>query len=361
MVDPHPFIVSVETSEDALNQTSVRYSFGTDSSGVNVSIRYIDEGYTSTYDLRERIYARNTASKVLQPTRNTNDVTVLLLRGAAVDFYDAQDDPWFTAHREMDLDNSTGLVKPGYARYLMDNFLNVLVCDERVHFCNQITGQCSQWRDLWNAPDPDDLNTPLGEPLVTKDMDGYVDMSVSISLVSLCIDTSSIYNSIQGRGHAALQAIKYFSLGTQNRLDPEQWKVELRYWFKMALARVQLEVFNTIEKPAHVDPARSQNLWADDELALKIFCGWIKFRSASHTSLSTTGILVIILCTVILTIMSFFDHLIASRFLRGRFQHFISVWEENENLALLNRTMSEVRIDGFPQSSSNHRHGARVH
>ena len=345
LVDPHPFIVSMVTSEEAGNQTTVEYSFGTRSSGGNDSVFYRDEGYTETYDLKEYLYVNNTANKVLQPNKSTNDVTVLLLRGANVYFLDAQDDLWFTAHHEVSFDNSTGLIKPGYARYTMDNFLNVLVCDERIHFCNQITGQCTQWRGLLDGSES--LVTTVGDQLVTEDEEGAVDMFVSIVMVSSCMDASYIYNSIQGRGHAALQAIKYYNLGTQYRLDREQWKVELRYWFNMALARVQLAVFNTIEKSVHVDAERSRNLWADDDIVLNGFCGCIKFRSARHTSLSTTGIMVILLCTLTLTFISFLDQLIASRFLRGRFQHFISVWEETENLALLNRTMNEVRIEFF--------------
>lgn len=343
VVDQHPFLLDVITSEGAENETIVQYSFGADPQAIDASTFYFNESYTSTYDLREYVYVDGTVSKFLQPDRSANDVTVLLLRGAAVDFYDAQDDPWFTAHSNFFPVNSTGFTIPksDYARYRMDHFLNVVVCDERVRFCNQVTGQCTQWRGLL---DSSDYLTTLGDPLVTENMNGAADMFVAMTMVSTSIDTSYIANSIQGRGHAALQAIKYFSNGQQYRLDPEQWKVELRYWFKMALARVQLEVFNTIEKTPGANPDQRRNIWANDDLFLKKICGCIKFRSASHTSLSTTGIVVILLCTVILTLLSFLDQLLASRFLRGRFQHFISAWEETENLALLKRIPNEVRI-----------------
>lgn len=135
------------------------------------------------------------------------------------------------------------------------------MCDERLQFCNHITGQCTQWRGL--LVDFEDLVSALGDPIVKEDMDGADDMFVSIAIVLGSINLSYISSSIQGHSHAALQAIKYYKTGTQLRLDPEQWKVERRYWFKMAHARVQLEMFNTIERPADVDPERSQNLWAD--------------------------------------------------------------------------------------------------
>lgn len=333
------------TTGPAENQTNFMFSFWTDSpGGANATIGYRTDDNNSAYDLREFTLIDNTASKALQPTRDTNDVSLMLLRASGVEFYDAQDDPWFSAHEKVEFDNSTGLAEapPDYTRYQVDHFLNVLACDERTQLCNQITGQCTQWRGLLLRFD--DLVSPLGEPLVEQGMDGFDDMFSSLFLVLQSLMTSYLTNSIQGRGHAALQAIKYFYIGSQYRLDPEQWKVELRYWFQMALARMQLEIFNTIERPADVDPERSRNEWAGSEDILKANCGCIKFRSPGHTSLSTTGILVILLCTLLLALISVFDHLMASRFLRGRFRHLLSAWEQNENLALLQRSVDEVSL-----------------
>ena len=214
------------TSEKAeKNRTVVEYSFGANSTRTkNDSIVFVNESYTSTYDLRENIYSGNAVSKSFQTNESINDVSVLLLRGAAVDFYDTQDDPWFTAHQEYLLDNSTDLVKPGHAKYRMDHFLNVLVCDERIQFCNQITRQCTQLHDLSNSSN--DLITTLENPLITDDMNGVSDMISSMTPAKINTVTSHIYNSIQGRDHAALQTIKCFNNGQQYCLDPEQWKAE---------------------------------------------------------------------------------------------------------------------------------------
>ena len=354
VVNQLPFFVGTQTTQKDPtgrlgNQTSVMFSFGIDPSGANDSaVVYRNESYSSTYELQEFAYANNSASKALQLTRGTNDVSLMLLRAPAIVFLDAQDDPWFTAHDKLVFDNSTGDVKPGFTRYRQDHFLNVLACDERSQFCNHLTGQCSQWHGL--LLEFDDLVSPLGEPLLKEGMDDFDDMVNSVVLVMGSIMTSYLTSSIQGRGQAALQAVKYLSMGTQYHLDPEQWKVELRYWFQMALARLQLEIFNTIERPADVDPARSRNIWADNDKFLKVLCGFIKFRSAGHTSLSTIGILVILLCTMILTLISFLDQLMASRFLRGRFWHFLSAWEQTENLALL-KAIDEVSMEATPPPS----------
>lgn len=348
VVDQQPFFVGTQTTKKDPtgilgNQTSIIFSFGIHPSGANNTISYRNESYSSTYELQEFTYINNTASKALQPTKGTNDVSLMLLRAPAVFYLDAQDDPWFIAHDKLVFDNSTGDVKPGFTRYRQDYFLNVLACDERSQLCNQITGQCSQWHGLILAFD--DLVSPLGEPLLKEGMDGFDDMVWSVLLVMGSLMTSYLTDSIQGRGQAALQAAKYLSMGTQYHLDPEQWKVELRYWFQMALARVQLEIFNTIERPVDVDPERNSNSWAGNDDVLKALCGCIKFRSAGHTSLSTTGIVVILLCTMILTLISFLDQLMASRFLRGRFRHFLSAWDQTENLALL-KTIDEVGTEG---------------
>lgn len=343
VVDQHPFYVGLMTSDDAPmalagNQTVFIYSFGTDS-GVNETTSYRNESFTSTYDLQEFTYPGDTpftAAKVLHPNSSTNDVSIMLLRSPGVEFIDAQNDPWFSAHDEILWDNSSGQVKLGYKRYRMDHFLNVLVCDERYQFCNHMTGQCTPWRGLFHGFD--DQVSSLGEPVLKEDMDGYLGLYLSSVLVLGNLPLSFISNSIQGRGHAALQATKYFNKGLQDRLDPEQWKVELRYWFQMALARMQLEVFNTIERPGDVDPDRTQNIWGKD--VTRYLCGNVKFRSADHTSLSVAGIVAIVSCAALLTIISFLDQLIASKFLRSRFSNFISTWEETENLALLKKNMS---------------------
>jgi hypothetical protein len=349
VVDSDPFYVGILTSEDspialAGNQTALQYAFVTDQSGVNQTFVYRNESFLDTYDLRSSTWFGNSSdsnftlvNKVLQPNRNTNDVTIMLLRGPGVEFFDVQDDPWFAAHRKVSWDNSTGRRSPSYTRYEMDNHINVLVCDERAQVCNHVTSQCTEWHGLVNAFE--DVVSTTGDGLLKEDMDGFDGMALASLNVGQSISYSYISNSIQGRSHAALQATRYFYAGSQYRLDPEQWKVELRYWFKMALARIQLDIFSTIERRADVDPERTYNLW--DAETLDLFCGNVKFRSSNHTSLSTAGIVVILLCTAILTLISFLDQVVASRFLRRWSQNFIAPWEETEILALLN-TIHEV-------------------
>lgn len=357
VVDQHPFYVGLLTSDDAPtalagNLTTFVYSFGTDS-GVNITWPFHNENFTSTFDLRETAFfedTRLTPAEILHPLNSsTIDVSIMMLRAPGVQFINAQDDPWFSAHHELDFDNYTGDVTPGRKRYAMDHTLNVLVCDERSQFCNHMTGQCTPWLGVY--PDIDDLRSSLGEPLLKEDMDGYREMLISTVVVLGSIASSFIYNSIQGRGHAALQATKYYNLGTQFGLHPEQWKVELRYWFQMALARVQLEVLNSVERPNDVDPEWAHNLWGE-EMSTTL-CGNVKFRSANHTSLSVAGIVTIISCTALLTIISLLDHVVASKFLRRRFPNFISAWEETENLALLKQVMTnEVSVYQIHYASS---------
>ena len=343
VVDSLPFYIGPLTADDGQggNDTAFAFSFWTDD-GANSTLPYRIERSTSAYNLQEfpltGSQTGQQAAEALQPNRSSNDVSIILLRGLGVTFLHEQDDPWFSVHEEVQYDDSTGYVQPGFKRYQMDHFLNMLVCDERAQFCNHLTGQCTPWHGLLS--DFQDLISTRGDPLLKEDMDGYLDVKIAASHVMSALSMTYIARSIQGRGHAALQAGRYFEQGLQFRLNPEQWKVELRYWFNMAIARLQLEIFNTIERPLNVDPERTHNM-SEDFPSLPL-CGNIKFRSASHTSLSTTGIVVILLVTAILTILSFLDQLMASRFLRGRFHTITSAWEETENVALLKRTMNEV-------------------
>lgn len=91
----------------------------------------------------------------------------------------------------------------------------------------------------------------------------------------------------------------------QAYLEPEQWKLELVYWFAMAFARLQLEIFNTIEKLSGVDESIAYNQWEDTEL--KWLRGRVKLYSPYHTTLSTVGIIVTLVVVALLSIRSIVD------------------------------------------------------
>ena len=80
-----------------------------------------------------------------------------------------------------------------------------------------------------------------------------------------------------------------------------------------------------------MDPERTFNLW--EESGLDVYCGRIKFRSASHTSMSTTGIAVVVAVAVILLLGSYVE-LALDVVLRKWSGAFIRKWGSMESVAL---------------------------
>jgi hypothetical protein len=118
----------------------------------------------------------------------------------------------------------------------------------------------------------------------------------------------------------------------QEYLAPEQWKLELEYWFTMALARLQLAVFNTIEKAPGVNASQATNSW--DENSLKIRCGSVKLYSPNYTTLSTLGIVVILGFVSLLIVLSLVD-VMTSWIPTAWARRLTSDWNRLENLKLL--------------------------
>jgi hypothetical protein len=173
--------------------------------------------------------------------------------------------------------------------------------------------------------------------------DDAMDIVRSTMLIQLLLQTTLLPESVGERTAAsALQAGRYLYAGRQMRIEPEQWKRELEYWFAVGLARLQLEVFGTVEKPPGVDPSMAVNLWEKDKFkALKALCGGIKFTSPGHTSLSTLGFGLILGMSGALVLLSFAD-VVVPWLLRRRGYEF-QEWEQTDMLKLLERTLEVER------------------
>lgn len=154
------------------------------------------------------------------------------------------------------------------------------------------------------------------------------------SLVGMAATSTPLPNSIQNRpATSALQSVRYLADVIQFHLEPEQWKLELEYWFAVAMARMQLEIFNTIEKAPAIDESFMYNTW--NGTGLQRLCGRVKFHSSGHTTLSAVGIFVIVAIVVVLTVISLVD-VFLMWFPFKWAKHVVEEWEKLENLELLN-------------------------
>jgi hypothetical protein len=274
----------------------------------------------------------------LQKDQDNHMISLILLSGTGILFQSSNDDPLFSAQRKTQ--NST--------HYKMDKLVTMIGCAEQAQLCSSLTRRCTSWSTLTSA----DLNhvSLLGGNEITAD--DAMDITRSTTLIQLLLQTTSLPASVGERtAAAALQAGRYLYAGRQVRIQPEQWKRELECWFAVGLARLQLEIFGTVEKPPGVDRSLAVNAWDQPEYsALKALCGGIKFTSPGHTSLSTLGFGLILSVAGVLVLLSFADVVVP--WLLRRFGYEFREWERTDMLKLLERKMElerclDTEVDHF--------------
>lgn len=319
--------------------TSRSYRFTSGPPANPLDLWYRSDITSGTYHL-QTLYQyhqdANTSSELIRPDPTGPDSSVILLRSNGVRFLTTYDDPWFSVHTQLKYDNSTGALPTSFVRYITDNFLNIIACKEATRFCSMLSNNCSAWTGIVQT---DAIETEkallslVGSRIQTNSSD-FQEIVNSFVLVSLSLHHTSLSSSVEDR-HAtsALQAARYLDgTGVQLRLEPEQWKIELEYWFAMALARLQLEIFNTIEKPPWVDESVASNSWEGKEL--KKICGKVKFYSGNHMTLSTVGIVAVLALVGFLTLASMLDVFLG--WIPTEWgKSLIEEWNEMENLRLL--------------------------
>jgi len=298
----------------------------------NVSIDYDLQAFEI---LMDRAIDKDDTEPVepLQKGRDNHTASLILLSGTGISFSSPNDDPLFSANRKVGSGST--------ARYKVDKKTNMIGCDERAQFCSSLTGRCT----TWGGPPtnfPDALSVLGGGGV--NEADG-LDIVRSTTLVKTFLVSTLLPRNIGERtAAAALQAGRYLYNGQQQRLELDQWKRELEYWFAVGLARLQLEIFGTVEKPPGVNASLAVNMWDLDEFkGLKRLCGGVKFKSPGHTSLSTLGFGLVLGMSGLLILLSFAD-IVVPWLLRRRGYEFRE-WEQTDMLKLLERTLREWSWD----------------
>ncbi|KAM0431287.1 hypothetical protein ACHAPT_005258 [Fusarium lateritium] len=278
--------------------------------------------------------------------------SIVLLSGRGITFTKQSDDALWSVHTEVEYPNGTfqGIdLSKLPTTYRMDRALNIIGCDERFQLCVKHTNRCLPWSGLLPR-----VNMTAVDERAASDKILARDLSIPISLLEDVIPDTSIPAVLAGRdGSSALRASRHTRDGEQYFLEKEQWKTEVTYWFAVAIAKLQLSIFNTIQGPSGLPPNSTMNLWADSPNMN--LCGRIKYRSAGHTSLSFVGVVVVIVVSAFLITVSLFDIIVdrVPKKWRGRR---LTQWEASESLALLERQKRgqqdadrESSVDG-PQS-----------
>ncbi|RSL98190.1 hypothetical protein CDV31_012724 [Fusarium ambrosium] len=341
------FYVKTHTSKDLPwltdNENITIYQFDTGStSSPNGSFSYAvrNDRFGTSYEIaayRIPIFDPTNVTKQPSPLRFFDPLfygfhgpSLILLSGRGVIFYEQSDDPLWSVHTKVKYANgSLAGVDFNEARpaYQMDSNLNIIGCDERFQLCS--ANECLPWSGLYSSFTAKHFNEHT-----TYDNETFLNVDISLEMLAYLISETAIPDSIATRdGSSALRASRTLQAGVQLHLEPEQWKTELTYWFGVAMARLQLDMYKTIERHEGLNRSSVLNLWSRGPLRDKL-CGKIKFRSPNHTSLSFAGVIVVVVVSSVLIALSFFEvfvDLIPAKWRGNR----VLVWASSENLALL--------------------------
>jgi len=297
---------------------------------------------------------RTTLSRLLRFS-DDNDIShdpvlVLLTSALGLTFQYPTADPVFDVSEDNVVENPVD----GGVAYEATKPLAIIGCDETVQFCSEDLDVCGPWYGLLH---PERNSTFHYEYLVDgsesseETRSEYTDLYAALSVVDTFLMQSTVDRSIAFReGNVALQAARTMVNGhTVGQLSDEQWKIEVHHWFSAAMAKLQHQFFDTIERRSDVDPARMRNVWQEAGLQGAL-CGTVRFHSSSHLSFSFAGIMIIVICCAIIVVTSYFPTKWIRKLLAvgwvsrtrwgGRWESRLSLWDEAENVALLEKLQS---------------------
>jgi hypothetical protein len=334
VLDDAYFQIAKYTKENLTNiandDSIYAYYFFTNTNGIPMEVYVRDNMLRQTYDLSTynlSPFPQNRLHPRIQHNEDHHGVSIVTLAGVGIKYNLRYDDPWFDVHSGIRLDN--GSVAVGL--YQMSRWLNIIGCDEQYRLCSSKTLNCTPWYAIMDIKNPLTYEV-LGVDL-TKDADAYRKVQSTAGLVDIVMADTGIPSSVFGReASISLQASKYMRNSVHFYLEPEQWKTELKYWFSMALARLQLGVFHSIEKAPFLDDNRATNMFTNTPLM--DMCGQVKYYSPNHTSMSFFGIMFTIVISGILILLSFAE---ALTFVlpQNMQEKYLKDWTKSENIELL--------------------------
>ncbi|KAH0552959.1 hypothetical protein GP486_006843 [Trichoglossum hirsutum] len=232
------------------------------------------------YDLSATGDAGGAVKFIPELQRMDSDFTLLWLEQNFLRYSAPIDDPFFAAHFRPNITPASSPV------YIAEGYASVIGCIDQHQFCNPNNGQC----------------TPLGRldaksgADATKRLEWNSAQEYTLLVINLALIDTQIYHSIAGRGAAALRAQETVYDNTNGRLPNNQWIIELKTWFSVALAKLQAGVVESATGPEYTSNGllRKVNLTDSGEIYDNL-CRMQKVRTnGGYQSFSVLGLSIIL-------------------------------------------------------------------
>jgi hypothetical protein len=207
-------------------------------------------------------------------------------------YFEPIDDPWFAAHQVHYKNTKFPIARRQYGR---DQTISTLGCIEQHRFCNTHRGDCTPYLGWFQVQDFKSFHAGLSsrQNVTFARVIDAVDFA-DLAQVTFALQLTT--SPLKAADYCATQST-VLSL----KLPDDQWQIELRRWYSIALAQLQrnvvqsgtgLNVGDPITQliPAHTEPDR----WFCDNMMIrsKVYQSFSVFTLAAIVG---TGIMIILL------------------------------------------------------------------
>lgn len=223
-----------------------------------------------------------------QLNRTDADVSLFILTPNSIRYDAPVDDPWFSAHREINQTIDTVL----FQFWITDYFVHVLGCIDQHQFCNPNSKACTPLAG-WFA---------VNDSLQSLEMNEY--QLRTASLIGNATATYLTSTTALGLGSSALVASNTVFGLDQAPLPNNQWTAEVSFWFAVSLANLQHFVVDYASGP-FVDPLLGGRVINDGTAATQFICQNQKILSnGEYQNFSVLGLCCVLIFGGIIILVS---------------------------------------------------------
>ena len=197
-------------------------------------------------------------------------------------YFEPIDDPWFSAHKLYHEETRSPIARTQFAP---DRMVSTLACTEQHQFCNTKDGSCTPLLGWGQVQDVDLYRTGLSARQNVT-FDRMVRAADASSIAQITTSLAEARPPLLASAQAAVQ-----STAMSLHLPSNQWQVELRNWYVIALAQFQRTLMQW--GTGDVAPSPQSQLVRPQTEPDSWFCDNMVIPSARHQSFSVIRLILI--------------------------------------------------------------------
>ncbi|CCX11990.1 hypothetical protein FPQ18DRAFT_122119 [Pyronema domesticum] len=265
-----------------------------------------------------------------QIKRDDADVTLFFFAVGGIVFYEAVDDPLFSAHQK-----GQDFIMPDYEplpSYKADNPVTVMGCIEQSRICNPRSGVCTPFVPAF------DPSASFYRQVASNENE----LPIAF-LLDFTLKTMSMYFQSIAQGASILAITDHIYAGSAIGLAREQWKKEAAHLFQLGLAGAQVEIVRIAKESYPRNHGNDTTNIMPEQF--RNTCKMVIFHEAGYTSISMLGLWIIVIGSIIITAISLMDDVVG-RWVQKRWPHRVLAWTRMDGIFWLLRMINEERNIG---------------